>query len=209
MRSTCRQLQTTIRMTVPPFDGATIPPAPKAQLMGCVTFTVKADAACGSCCPVEFTDGVNGPGKVPINNLISVENISVAPLELVNCELCVVDEPKFFRGDCNFSGGSGDDGSLAVDIADAAMVVSFLFAPGLYKPEPPCLDACDCNDDGRIDLADAVCILRYLFQQGEFPPEPGPGYRETGNPNPDNVEPSEAGVDPTLDLLDCEAGTGC
>ena len=194
---------------LPPFDGATIPPTDKTQLMGCVKFRVKDDAPCGPCCPIEFTNGVNGRGKVPINNLIAVENVSAAPLNLYDCALCVVDREKFFRGDCNFSGNSGSDGSLAVDIADAAAVVSFLFAPGPYKFYPPCLDACDCNDDGRIDLADAVCILRYLFQLGTFPPAPGPGYRETGLPNPGNVESTGAGEDPTYDLLDCAGGNNC
>jgi hypothetical protein len=201
---------------LPPFDMATIPPAPEPQLMGCVTFRVKDTAPCGPCCPIEFTDGVNGRGKVPINNLVSVENnSSLIPMSSrFNCSLCVVDKPCFFRGDCNFSGNSGSDGSLAVDVSDAAAVVSFLFAPGPYKFAPRCLDACDCNDDGRIDLADAVCILRYLFQQGPFPPLPGPGFEETGEPNPDNVKPTACGEDPVFpgvpeDLLDCEGGTRC
>ena len=194
---------------LPPFDGATIPPTDRVQLMGCVKFTVKDDAPCGQCCPIEFTNGINGTGKIPINNLISVDNFSRRPAEMVRCELCVVDKERFFRGDCNFSGGSGADGSLAVDIADAAAVVSYLFLPGTYKFQPLCLDACDCNDDGRIDLADAVCILRYLFQGGRFPPLPGPGYEETGLPNPNQVRPTEAGPDPTPDMLDCAAGARC
>ena len=118
----------------------------------------------------------------------------------------IQDREKFFRGDCNFSRmGNG----MAVDIADAAAVVSFLFLPGTMKFQPPCLDACDCNDDGRIDLADAVCILQYLFQFGRFPPAPGPGLRVTGNPNPNMVEPTPPGLDPTDDKLDCAAGGGC
>jgi hypothetical protein len=193
---------------LPPFDMATIPPSDKAQLMGCVTFKASADAECGACCPIMFTDGLDGIGKVPINNLISVENISLSMIATAeNCQICVVNDPCFFRGDCNFSGNSGSDGSLAVDISDAATVVSLLFSPALYKPEILCEDACDCNDDGRIDLADAVCILRYLFQQGDFPPEPGPGFRETGTPG--EVESTGCGDDPTLDLLTCEGGTGC
>jgi hypothetical protein len=194
---------------LPPFDGATIPPIDRVQRMGCVKFTVKDTAPCGSTCPITFEDGVNGPGKVPIRNLIAVENVSRSPLALISCGVTVVNEPRFFRGDCNFSGDSGDDGTYAVDVADAAAVVSFLFAPPLYKPQIPCLDACDCNDDGRIDLADAVCILQYLFQRGRFPPDPGPGLQETGQPNPNNVEGTPAGTDPTLDLLDCQGGTGC
>jgi len=85
-------------------------------------------------------------------------------------------------------------------------VVDYLFLPGTYKFEPPCLDACDCNDDGRIDLSDAVCILRYLFQEGRWPPPPGPGYEETGLPNPDRVTAAGSGVDPTEDTLDCKVG---
>lgn len=193
---------------LPPFDGATIPPIDTVQRMGCVTFTVKDDAAvCGLNCPISFTDGVNGPGKVPIRNLIAVENVSRSPLSMIDCSVQIVGEERFFRGDCNFSGDSSQDGTYAVDIADAAAVVSFLFAPPLYKPVIPCLDACDCNDDGRIDLADAVCILQYLFQNGRFPPAPGPGLRETSLPNPDNVEGTPAGPDLTPDLLDCAGGT--
>jgi hypothetical protein len=194
---------------LPPFDGKTIPAA-EMQRMGCVTFRVKPDATCGDCCPVAFTDGVNGRGKVPINNLISLENFSY-PVEWHSCEVCVVGAEKFFRGDCNFSGDSGgpEQGARAVDISDAAAVVSFLFLPYPYKWNPPCLDACDCNDDGRIDLADTVCILRYLFQFGRFPPPPGPGWRETGLIGQENVEATGSGEDPTWDLLDCAAGDKC
>jgi hypothetical protein len=190
---------------LPPFDGATIPPLPVFQRIGCVKFEIKDEARlCGTCCDIKFTDGVNGRGKVPIKNLISVENISRSP-QTMDCKLCIVDKERFFRGDCNFS----HVGSLSVDIADAAAVVSFLFLPGTFKFNPPCLDACDCNDDGRVDLADAFCILQYLFQFGRFPPPPGPGLRETGRPNPNAVEASPDGIDPTDDKLDCRVGNSC
>jgi hypothetical protein len=195
---------------LPPFDGRTIAASPDYQKMGCVKFTVSPNALCGRC-DIEFKDGVNGSGKVPINNLVSIENFSYPVAFLADCWIDIVEQARFFRGDCNFSGDSGgpDRGAVAVDISDAAAMVSYLFLPGMYKFEPPCLDACDCNDDGRIDLADVVCVLRYLFQKGKFPPAPGPGWRETGLPNPDNVEATGAGIDPTLDMLDCEAGTAC
>jgi len=190
---------------LPPFEGATLPPTDVFARVGCVIFDIKDDPAlCGKCCPITFTDGVNGRGKVPIKNLISVENMSVSPA-LMNCEICIVDKERFFRGDCNFS----QMGSMAVDIADAAAVISFLFLPGTWKFNPPCLDACDCNDDGRIDLADAVCILQFLFQFGRFPPAPGPGIEMTNDPNPNMVRPSPPGVDPTDDKIDCKAGGGC
>lgn len=187
---------------LPPFEGATLPPTDVLVRVGCATFSVKDDPdLCGKCCPIEFTDGVNGRGKVPIKNLISVENQSTGP-QTMNCELCIVDKEKFYRGDCNFSRmGNG----MSVDIADAAAVVSFLFLPGTWKFQPPCLDACDCNDDGRIDLADAVCILQYLFQLGRFPLAPGPGIAMEGN----GIRFTPAGVDPTADKLDCKAGNEC
>jgi len=190
---------------LPPFDGQTIPPTDTFTRIGCVPFKVKETAPCGGpCCDIVFKDGVDGDGKIPIYNLISVENFERS-VQTIPCKICIEDKEKFFRGDCNFSGDSGTDGSLAVNIADAAAVVSYLFLPGTYKFIPPCLDACDCNDDGRIDLADVVCILRYLFQDNKMPPDPGPGYREV----PGGVEHTPAGTDPTADMLDCAAGAGC
>jgi hypothetical protein len=201
---------------LPPFDGRTITSSEDYQKMGCVRFRVKTkvedpDVLCGPC-DITFEDGLNGSGKVPINNLISVENYSYPMLATaVNCSIVITGETKFFRGDCNYSGDSGGpaEGAYAVDISDAAAMVSFLFLPGMYKFDPPCLDACDCNDDGRIDLADVVCVLRYLFQQGKFPPAPGPGWRENGLENPGNVEPTGSGSDPTEDMLGCDAINPC
>jgi hypothetical protein len=195
---------------LPPFDGRTISSAPFYQKMGCVKFAVSPEALCGKC-DITFQNGVNGRGKVPINNLLSIENFSYPVSSLVNCWIDITGKQVFFRGDCNFSGDSGGpaEGQYAVDISDAAAMVSYLFLPGMYKFDPPCLDACDCNDDGRIDLADVVCVLRYLFQRGKFPPAPGPGWRETGLDNPNNVEPTGAGADPTEDMLDCAGGSLC
>jgi hypothetical protein len=186
---------------LPPFDGQTIPPLPQFQRMGCVKFDIRDDPAlCGDCCDIRFQDGAKGRGKVPIKNLVSVENKSVSP-QLMNCEICIVDKERFYRGDCNMMPGM-PMGAMSVDIADAAAVVSFLFMTGSWKFNPMCLDACDCNDDGRVDLADAVCILQYLFQFGRFPPAPGPGIDMNGAEAPD-------GPDPTDDKLDCEGGNQC
>jgi hypothetical protein len=184
---------------LPPFEGATIAPAPDVQPIGYVTFDVNADAECGSCCPIEFTDGINGNGRVPIKNLVSAENKSRSPAAFFNCCVEVLGEESFYRGDCNFSLG----GSMAVDIADAAAVVSHLFMPGSWNFQPGCLDACDCNDDGRVDLADSICILQYLFQGGRTPPSPGPGW------DPDNQVETGVGNDPTDDKLGCPDGQAC
>jgi hypothetical protein len=185
--------------TLPPFEGQTIPPLPGFQRVGCVTFDI-ADRQdlCGDCCTIDFKDGVLGRGKVPIKNLISTENKSSSP-QLMDCQVCVKDKERFFRGDCNFMPMPM---GMSVDIADAAAVVSALFGIGDWKFHPPCLDACDCNDDGRMDLADAICILQFLFQFGRFPPAPGPGFSLTSPDLP-------AGPDPTPDKLDCAGGGDC
>ncbi len=185
---------------LPPFDGATIAPSflNEVQSIGCVTFDVSMDAACGDECCIEFVDGINGAGRVPIKNLISHENHSASPQFEAGC-VQIVERERFFRGDCNFS----LMGMMAVDVSDAAAVVSYLFMDGAWHFEPPCLDACDCQDDGRVDLADAVCILQYLFLFGDQPPAPGPGWDI-----PTQAE-TPAGEDPTADKLDCVAGRDC
>lgn len=185
----------------PPFDGAVLPPSPDFQRIGCTRFEIRDTASCGTCCQIQFTDGINGSGTVPVKNLVAVDNFARVP-ELVNCEVCIRDTPKFFRGDCNFS---GQEMGMGVDIADVAAVVSFLMASPEWVFLPPCLDSCDCNDDGRIDLADATCILQYAVRGGSFPPAPGPGLQAAAT----GLEPTEAGPDPTDDKLDCAAGGAC
>jgi len=184
---------------LPPFDGATIAPSDDVQPIGYITFDVSSDAECGSSAEIEFTDGINGTGRVPIKNLVSSENKSRSPAAVINCAVEILAEPVFYRGDCNFSLGS----SMAVDIADAAAVVSHLFLPGSWNFEPGCLDACDANDDGRVDLADSISILQYLFQGGGTPPAPGPGW------DPDAQAETGVGPDPTWDMLDCPDGSAC
>jgi hypothetical protein len=200
----CELIISVLVDAMPPFNGATIPPLPEFQSIGSVDFTVKDGVECGSICDIAFVDGLNGAGIVPVKNLISVENESLPP-DTVDCAVEVTGTPVFFRGDCNFSGeGMG----MAVNIADAAAGVSFLFLPDSWQFEPPCLDACDCNDDGRLDLADVLCILRYAVQSGPFPPAPGSGLEETGEANP-AVRPTPPGIDPTEDKLDCAGGVVC
>lgn len=186
---------------VPPFDGTTIPALDAFQSIGSIDFQLDADAdLCGETLEINFEDGLNGTAQVPVKNLISVENAALSPA-LNNCGVVVVageESAVFFRGDCNFS---QEAMGMAVNIADAASVISFLFPVAAY--EPACLDSCDCNDDGRIDLADTFCILNYLFQNGDFPPAPGTGLNEDGTT-------SAGGNDPTSDLLDCAGGnSGC
>ena len=85
--------------------------------------------------------------------------------------------PWFVRGDCNFSQVDhiASTGKDAVDIADPAAVIDYLFQTGYYRFIPKCLDACDANDDGRVDLSDAIAILAVEFlQAGRRLPPPFP-----------------------------------
>ena len=114
-------------------------------------------------------------------------------------DISFVFRQKFYRGDCNFSQEPG----AAVDISDAAALIDYLFSPEEDRFQPPCLDPCDCNDDGVVDHADMVCILQYVLP-GSFgpswpffgPPAPGPGLL------PD-LTVTPASLDPTADLLGC------
>jgi len=164
-----------------PFDGRTLPPTEIPLKVACVDVKVAEEVSCGTCLPVTFCDGINGRGRVPAKNLFAAENESFLA-RTVDCELCVVGASLFLRSDCNRDS--------SINLADGAAVLSALFGDEFSRFEPPCLDGCDSNDDGRIDIADAVHVLRWLFQDGASPPAPGP---------------SQPGLDPTTDKLDCQA----
>ena len=77
------------------------------------------------------------------------------------------------------------DPPASVDLADGLFVLQYLFLAG---DPPPCLDAADANDDGRINLLDSIWIFQFLI----------------GNLGPTLPEPfTDSGVDPTEDSLDC------
>jgi len=180
---------------LPPFDAHTLPPSNYWSQLICVKFVIPDDAPCDVCRPILLC-AANGASKVTVRNLVSIKNHSYEPT-LVDGEICIVAEPKFIRGDCNFRAKDdkpSTDGWNSVDIADAAAVLAFLFGTDWDWFDPPCLDACDANDDGRIDLADAVYILRYLFKV----------------PSVEPLAPFPLpGTDPSLDHLTCIEGEVC
>jgi hypothetical protein len=133
---------------------------------------------------VEFCNGINGRGKVPVKNIFAAENQSF-PARTVNCCVEITGASVFRRGDCN--------GDSKANLADGAAIITALFQTGQTRYDPPCLDACDANDDGRLDVADTMRILTWLFSTGAPPPAPGP---------------TVAGADPTEDKLSCD-NTGC
>lgn len=75
----------------------------------------------------------------------------------------------FTRGDCNADGNIAA-GTLC-DISDSIFLLNHLFLGGAT---PPCLEACDVNDDGEMDISDAVYGLIFCFVGGSPPPAPFP-----------------------------------
>lgn len=178
---------------LPPFDGTTLPATDDFLRLGTLTFdTVEAPNLCANNLTLEFCESADGRGRVPINNLVSVGNRSFSP-RLIDNHLALRPRHLFYRGDCDFSG--------RLNISDAVVTVLSIFSSS-ESFVPPCRDACDCNDDGRMGFADTVCILRFLFLAGSRPPAPGPGFDPAGAPLP-------PGVDPTEDQLDCLSGIPC
>ena len=93
--------------------------------------------------------------------------------------------PLFIRGDCDFN-------LIINPLIDAIFLLNFGFILG--SPEPPCLDACDANDDGNFNaLVDGLYILVFGFVDGPPPPPPHP----------------LCGSDPTPDGVTCDDFTGC
>jgi len=78
---------------------------------------------------------------------------------------CTASRPRFVRGNCD-----GDSWVLG-QAADAMFLLRFLFLGG---DPPPCLTACDVNDDGAVStgVTDAVYILSFNFLGGPLPPRP-------------------------------------
>jgi hypothetical protein len=174
---------------LPPFDGKDLPPTDDYLKLICLDFVAGTNASCDTCATgIRFCDA-DGNGDIVIKNLASVMNHPVVP-KTVNGQISFAGENAFIRGDCN-----GLDTSYPVDISDAASVISFLFYTGTWKFTPPCIKACDANDDGRVDLADSVFILRFLFKAEGLTMKP---------PYPN------AGSDPTVDKLTCgDPGEAC
>lgn len=193
----------------PPFDGQVIPGLPGPQFLGNIKFQVLDGAECGEVIVVEQADcGAKGGGNTPAFNLVSVDNFPY-PASVRPIEICIAAEEYFYRGDCNFSLRNGTFHLVdPVEVADAAAVISYLYLPEPFHFEPPCLDACDANDDGRINLTDAINILYFLFIPGvPALPAPGPGFDPAVWPV--LVRTGRGPDTPKVDQLDCKAGRSC
>lgn len=164
---------------LPPFEGQTLPQTDFPLLIGGLDVTIDLDAPCETPLAIDFCDGINGIGSVPLYNNVVIDFQSVQNFERHGTVITVVPIEIFQRGDCN-----SDD---KVDLADIATAIATQF----MGYEIDCADACDFNDDGLINLADPVFGLNYLFTFGAVPPPPG-AYDDGPDPTEDSLPVCES-----------------
>lgn len=175
----CEMLLALLVDSAPPFGGETLPPTTEPLMVGSVQFEIDSTANCGDLLPVQFCDGVNIRGRVPLKNVYAAANQSLTA-RTVDTRILIDAVTLFQRGDCNSDN--------KVNISDPISVIMATVLVDEFDFVPSCEDACDGNDDGVLDLGDAVYLLRWLFRGGLIPPPPGPFV---------------FGIDPTEDQLDC------
>jgi hypothetical protein len=133
---------------------------------------------------LEITERLAIATSSPTSINLAVRGRLIQPRSLVDGKI-IASGKSFHRGD--------PDGDGRLSVADAALLLLFLFLAG---PSPACLEAGDADDSGRIDTTDPVIILRWLFLGGTAPAPPGP-------------PPAPCGPDPEGSGLGCDAYAGC
>ena len=133
---------------------------------------------------IEITNRLARRGTPPMAVNLTVDGRSQAPRFLTDAWL--LRTTVFHRGD--------PDGDGRITVSDAVSIALFLHLQG---PRPPCLEAADWDDGGRVDGADAAALLAWLFSRGTPPAEPGPpgapcGLDPAGSPTDLGCEPGEA-----------------
>jgi hypothetical protein len=151
-----------------------------------MTYRLERGAASESGVLLELTERLAVRNSRPTRIVLTINGRSARPRALVDGLVFGSGNP-FHRGD--------PDGDGRLSVADAALLLLFLFLAG---PAPGCLDAGDADDDGRIDATDPVLILRWLFRGGSAPAPPGPP------PAPCGPDPEGTGAS-----LGCAAYAGC
>lgn len=95
----------------------------------------------------------------------------------------------FIRGNADGDVLDIDDFSASVEMSDGLFVVDYLFLGG---DAPPCLDAADANDDGRLNVLDPIWMFQFVIGNDAI----GPALPEPF---------TTLGEDPTEDSLDCQS----
>ncbi|MEM7167818.1 MAG: hypothetical protein AAF581_20370 [Planctomycetota bacterium] len=145
----------------PPFNGQESPASATPLLLGSIDVTVPPTALPGDCFAVDFVNGADGTGTLPVSNAIIIGGFVNTLVTTHPALVCV--NATYRRGDCN------DD--ALIDLADGIFLLVALFGGG---PGPGCRDACDTNSDSNIDLGDPIAIISYLFAAGPAFAEPFP-----------------------------------
>ena len=175
----CEMLLALLVDSLPPFRGETLPPTTEPLMVGSVQFEVDSAVNCGDELAIEFCDGANIRGRVPLKNVYAAANQSLTA-RTVDTRVLIDSVTLFQRGDCNSDN--------KVNISDPISVIMATILVEEFDFVPACDDACDGNDDGVLDIGDAVYLLRWMFRGGLIPPAPGPFI---------------FGMDPTEDELTC------
>jgi hypothetical protein len=102
----------------------------------------------------QWTMERDDPGNFRTGSFITIGSTTC----LTTCPL-TTGNARYTPGVCN---GTGTEPNLSSPIFG----LNFLFSSGTA---PPCVKACDANDDGNVNVSDMVYVLNFLFSGGPFP----------------------------------------
>ncbi len=156
---------------------------PEDAILATLVYLIKPRVPHGTV-PLNIEDEEIGNPPVATNVFTTRDAVLEPELEdgSITIEEIVVPVSDFTRGDADANG--------ELEFADGVIMIT-LRAPG--GQQPPCMDAADANDDGRVTLADALYMLDFLFGIGPPPPPPF----------------TECGEDETADELSCLSFPAC
>jgi hypothetical protein len=83
----CEMVFAVLVETRPPFAGDSLPRTATPLLLACVDLRLTASLREGQCLDIRFRDNINGAGRVPIKNVVALDNHSVTPVT-EPCQVC-------------------------------------------------------------------------------------------------------------------------